>query len=151
VIVRHPNGWASYYTHLSSLAVARDDDVAPGQQLGIIGGGSAGRQPPVLPPAGLSEDGARPTVVDSAPHLRAWLRVQTAGCSPRAPIVLAPRNARLVFRPVGDRCDLDPEWLRPARGSSRVYVARQRNGPVSTSGNLRPETLRGTRLETAPL
>lgn len=37
VIVRHPNGWATYYTHLATLAVAKGQTVSAGQVLGTIG------------------------------------------------------------------------------------------------------------------
>src|SRR6266481_2744917 len=36
VIVQHPSGWATYYTHLASLAVAKGAAVAGGQPLGTI-------------------------------------------------------------------------------------------------------------------
>lgn len=36
VIVRHPNGWATYYTHLSELVVRVGDQVTAGQPIGII-------------------------------------------------------------------------------------------------------------------
>lgn len=40
-----------------------------------------------------------------------------------------PRNAgveRLVYRPVGDRGEPYPDWLRALRGESGVYVIRER-------------------------
>ena len=37
VIIQHANGWATYYTHLSSLAVKRGDVVRAGQAVGTIG------------------------------------------------------------------------------------------------------------------
>jgi len=37
VIVQHPNGWTTYYTHLATLAVRKAQAVAAGQVLGTIG------------------------------------------------------------------------------------------------------------------
>jgi hypothetical protein len=37
VIVRHPNGWATYYTHLATLSVRQGSTVAAGQMIGTIG------------------------------------------------------------------------------------------------------------------
>ena len=41
VVILHPSGWATYCTHMASLAVARGAQVAAGQTIGIIGGSPA--------------------------------------------------------------------------------------------------------------
>jgi hypothetical protein len=51
----------------------------------------------------------------------------SSGCGAAAPP--RPRNAgvaRLVYRPVGDRGEPYPDWLRALRGESGVYVIRER-------------------------
>ncbi|NJR53046.1 MAG: M23 family metallopeptidase [Leptolyngbyaceae cyanobacterium CSU_1_3] len=37
IIIRHANGWASYYTHLTTLDVQRGQRVVAGDPLGTIG------------------------------------------------------------------------------------------------------------------
>jgi hypothetical protein len=37
VIIQHPNSWTTYYTHLTTLAVAKGQQVTAGQTLGTIG------------------------------------------------------------------------------------------------------------------
>ena len=130
VIVRHPNGWATYYTHLSSLSVARGDDVSSGQPIGIIGGSPA--DGPHLKHLHLElwQRGTRSSAVDPAPYLAAWSRVAIRAWTPGELIALTPRNAGLAYRPVGERGEPYPEWLRHSRGSSGVYVIRERGGPV---------------------
>lgn len=129
VIVRHPSGWATYYAHLSSLAVTRGDSVVAGQPLGIIGGSPADGRHLMYLHVELWQRGKRSSAIDPAPYLAAWPRV-TIGWQPGGSIALTPRNAGLVYRPVGDRGEPYPEWLRRARGSSGVYVIRERGGPV---------------------
>jgi hypothetical protein len=50
--------------------------------------------------------------------------------TPGDPIPAALRNAGLVYRPVGVPGEPYPEWLRRVRGSSGVYIIRERSGPI---------------------
>ncbi|HWO25872.1 MAG TPA: peptidoglycan DD-metalloendopeptidase family protein [Kofleriaceae bacterium] len=72
VIIRHPTGWATYYTHLSSLAVSTGDTVTAGQPIGIIGGNPADRMPLKHLHFELWKHGTRAGVVDPKPYLDAW-------------------------------------------------------------------------------
>lgn len=131
VIIRHPTGWATYYTHLSSLAVSTGDTVTAGQPIGIIGGNPADRMPIKHLHFELWKHGTRAGVVDPRPYLDAWPHVTLMNdWTPGAPITTALRNAGFVYRPVGDRGEPYPEWLRRIRGSSGVYVIRERGGPI---------------------
>ena len=131
VIVRHPSGWATYYTHLSKLAVRVGDQLAAGQMIGIIGSSPADRRELRHLHFELWQHGSRSGVVDPEPYLAAWHRVVIDDWAPGAPRAVAPRNrAGLAYRPVGDRGEPYPEWLRRVRGSSGVYVIRERGGPV---------------------
>lgn len=130
VIVRHANGWATYYTHLGSLAVARGEFVAAGQPIGIIGGSPADGPQLKHLHIELWERGSRSSAVDPAPFLNAWARVAISSWTPTARIAIAPRNAGFVYRPVGAPGEPYPEWLRRARGASGVYVIRERGGEV---------------------
>ncbi len=136
VIVRHPSGWATYYTHLSALAVQQGSDVAAGQPVGIIGGSPADGPHLKHLHFELWQRSTRSGVVDPAPYLAAWSRVVIADwtpgapAAPIAPTASAPRNAGLAYRTVGERGERYPEWLHRARGSSGVYVIRERGGPI---------------------
>lgn len=130
VIVHHANGWATYYTHLSSLSVARGESVVAGQPIGIIGGSPADGAHLKHLHVELWERGSRSSVVDPAPFLNAWARVAISSWTPSARIAIAPRNAGLVYRPVGTAGEPYPEWLRRVRGSSGVYVIRERGGDI---------------------
>ena len=85
----------------------------------------------------LWKNGTRSGAVDPAPYLAAWPRVVNASWTASAPIALAPRNAGLSYRPVGDTGEAYPDWLRRVRGSSGVYVIRERGGSSSTWANRR--------------
>jgi hypothetical protein len=131
VIIRHPTGWATYYTHLSSLAVSTGDTVTAGQPIGIIGGNPSDRMPLKHLHVELWKHGTRAGVVDPRPYLDAWPHVPLMNdWTPGDPIAAALRNAGLVYRPVGDRGEPYPEWLRRIRGSSGVYIIRERGGPI---------------------
>jgi hypothetical protein len=130
VIVRHPSGYATYYTHLSALGVTLGQPVAAGQPIGGIGASPTD-------PAHLKhlhfelwEGGTRSGAVDPAPYLAAWSRLTIASWRPGTPIASGPRNAGLVYRPVGTPGERYPSWLHRARGASGVYVIRERGGSV---------------------
>ncbi|MBL9012633.1 MAG: M23 family metallopeptidase, partial [Myxococcales bacterium] len=78
VIVRHPNGWATYYTHLSALAVHAQSTVRAGDTVGTVGASPTD-------PAHLRHlhfelwKGAnRSGAVDPSPYLDAWSRKSLA-------------------------------------------------------------------------
>lgn len=131
VIIRHPTGWATYYTHMSSLAVSTGDTVTAGQPIGIISGNPADRMPLKHLHFELWKHGTRAGVVDPKPYLDAWPHVTLMNdWTPGDPVATALRNAGFVYRPVGDRGEPYPEWLRRIRGSSGVYIIRERSGPI---------------------
>jgi len=98
VIVRHPSGWATYYTHLSSLAVAKGDAVAGGQPLGTIGASPTDGERIKHLHFELWKDGTRGGAVDPQPYVEAWPRVTIADWVPSAPIAVAQRGD--VARPL---------------------------------------------------
>lgn len=146
VIIRHPTGWATYYTHMTSLAVSTGDSVTAGQAVGIIGGSPADSAHLKHLHFELWKHGTRAGVVDPRPYLDAWPHVTLIkDWTPGDPVAVAPRNAGFVYRPVGDRGEPYPEWLRRIRGSSGVYIIRERGGPIvyvgESSANRLYETL----------
>lgn len=141
VIVRHLNGWATYYTHLATLAVERDAWIRAGQTLGTIGASPED-------PAGLRHlhvelwpDAKRERAVDPDLHLAAWSRVTrtwplAANVDGAIASSLKPRNGTLsAYRPVGESGDAYPEWVRRLRGQSGVYVIREIDGPIVYVGS----------------
>ena len=130
VVIHHATRWTTYYTHLSSLLIGQGSRVTAGQSIGIIGGSPADGEHLKHLHFELWKGGTRAGAVNPAPYLAAWPRIAIPDWTPRAPGTPAPRNAGLVFRPVGDRGDHYPDWLRRVRGSSGVYVIRERGGPV---------------------
>jgi hypothetical protein len=98
VILQHPSGWATYYTHLASLAVAKGDAVVGGQPLGTIGASptDGGRIKHLH--FELWRDGTRGGAVDPQPYVEAWPRVAIADWTPRASIAVARRDD--VARPM---------------------------------------------------
>jgi hypothetical protein len=130
VIIRHPTGWATYYTHLSSLAVSAGDTVAAGQPIGIIGGNPSDGVHLKHLHFELWKNGTRAGVVDPLPFLVAWPHVTLIeDWTPGDPLP-ALRNAGFVYRPVGESGEPYPAWLRRVRGSSGVYIIRERGGPI---------------------
>jgi len=134
VIVRHPNGWATYYTHLTALAVHAQTSVRAGDTLGTIGASPTD-------PAHLRhlhfelwKGATRSGAVDPSPYLDAWSR-KSITWSP-AVSTPAPRNGALsAYRPVGDRGEAYPEWVRSLSGESGVYVIREIGGPIVYVGS----------------
>ena len=119
VVIRHANGWSSYYTHLENLRVQRGDLVAAGQSIGDIGFDPTTRQKILHLHFELWEGGTRRGVVDPAPYLDAWDRITL---EVRAPVA---RNGAFNYRPVGRRGEPYPAWVRNLKGKSGVYVIRQ--------------------------
>jgi murein DD-endopeptidase MepM/ murein hydrolase activator NlpD len=122
VSVRHPEGWTTYYTHLSALSVTVGQVVAAGQPLGIIGGDPLDRRRLMHLHVELWRDHARRGATDPAPYLRAMQR--------RAidhPVALRNRGpAPLTYRSIGARGERYPAWVQALRGQSGVYVIRER-------------------------
>jgi hypothetical protein len=58
-------------------------------------------------------------VMLSSPQARAW-----SYTAPPQPSRLAPRNAGLVYRPLGASGERYPEWVRELDGEAGVYVIR---------------------------
>jgi hypothetical protein len=128
VVILHPTGWATYYTHMSALAVVRGAQVVAGQTIGTIGGSPADGEHLKHLHFELWRGGSRTGAVDPAPYLDAWPHVTIADWVPTAPA--APRNAGLTYRPIGDRGERYPAWLQRIRGASGVYIIRERGGPI---------------------
>jgi len=152
VAVKHASGVTSRYLHLSRVLVEVGQVVARGDRLGLSGstGNSASphlhldlRVPaamlplieraigkprpgwgPVMKPFGISIPG-EPWVPVEAYRKRVRRDAEEAGIPLRDPI--APRNRSLTYRPVGGRGEPYPDWLRALRGSSGVYVIRERD------------------------
>lgn len=138
VIVRHPNGWATYYTHLATLAVQRGAAVIAGQTLGTIGASPEDAAHLRHLHFEMWKGATREGAVDPDPYLAAWERA-SAAWSPTMLVAssqLARRNGTLsAFRPVGETGDPYPDWVRRLRGQSGVYVIREINGPIVYVGS----------------
>ncbi len=140
VIIRHPNGWATYYTHLATLAVRKGAYVSAGQAVGTIG--ASPRDAEHLRHLHLEvwKGATRSGAIDPEPYLAAWSRVSIAWSPTSTPLVAlaAPafRNAALSsYRAVGDRGEPYPTWVRRLRGESGVYVIREINGSIVYVGS----------------
>lgn len=106
VIVQHPSGWATYYTHLASLAVAKGEAVVGGQTLGTIGASPADGEHLKHLHFELWKDGTRGGAVDPQPYVEAWPRVAIADWTPNAAIAVARRDD--VARPIRGAKDDGP-------------------------------------------
>jgi hypothetical protein len=96
VIVQHPSGWATYYTHLASLAVAKGDAVTGGQQLGTIGASPTDGEHLKHLHFELWKDGTRGGAVDPQPYLEAWPRAAIADWTPNAATARRDDAARSI-------------------------------------------------------
>lgn len=92
VILQHPTGWATFYTHMSSLLVAKGDNVVAGQPLGIIGASSLDGEHIKHLHFELWKDGTRGGAVDPQPYVEAWPHVTIAHWEPGASIAVARRD-----------------------------------------------------------
>jgi hypothetical protein len=138
VIIHHPNGWATYYTHLATLAVTKGQIVSAGQVLGTIG--ASPKDPASLAHLHIElwKGGRRAGAVDPDPFLAAWSRTTIDNWSPRsaAAVATTPRNGTMsAYRPVGERGERYPEWVQRLRGASGVYVIREIGGPIVYVGS----------------
>jgi hypothetical protein len=161
VVLRHADGWVTYYTHLSALFVAESNgwtlgggpSVAAGQPLGVIG----------YDPTDSNKlrhlhfelwRGTRARAVDPGPFLLAWSHVRRAPVADGLarvevlPATARPRGARnrgcLTFRPVGARFEPYPGWVQKLRGKSGVYVIREIDGPILYVGESHTDRLHET-------
>ncbi len=140
VIVRHPNGWATYYTHLATLAVTKGASVAAGQPIGTIGASPEDAAHLRHLHFELWKGTTRVGAIDPAPYLAAWSRASIEWTIPMTTLVasstFATRNAALSsYRQVGDRGEPYPGWVRGLRGASGVYVIREIDGPIVYVGS----------------
>lgn len=138
VIVRHLNGWATYYTHLARLAVTKGQSVTPGQLLGTIGASPTDRERLKHLHMEVWKGGTRAGAIDPAPFLAAWSRTSIDNWSPsrRVAVATTPRNGTMLpYRPVGERGEPYPQWVRNLRGESGVYVIREIDGPIVYVGS----------------
>jgi Peptidase family M23 len=121
---------ATYYTHLEKLLVAptargrSGQRVRAGDPLGIIGADPMDGNHLKHLHFALWRGGPQ-DAVDPQPLMTSWSMIP----DPRVAAQPAPedlRNAGLIYRPVGARGQPYPFWLRALRGSSGVYVIRER-------------------------
>ena len=123
VTVRHPEGWTTYYTHLSALSVTVGQLVTAGQPLGVVGGDPLDRRHLMHLHVELWRDHARRGVTNPAPYLRAMKRRTIDH-----PFALRNRGtAPLTYRPISARGERYPAWVQALRGKSGVYVIRERD------------------------
>jgi hypothetical protein len=92
LILQHPTGWATFYTHMSSLLVAKGDEVVAGQPLGIIGASPLDGEHIKHLHFELWKDGTRGGAVDPKPYVEAWPHVTIAHWEPGASIAVARRD-----------------------------------------------------------
>lgn len=144
VVVDHgPRKVATYYQHLSELFVTptsrakSGQRVYAGQPLGIIGASPRDGEKLKHLHFGIWLGGPK-DAVDPAPVMRSWEYIDDPRPTPAAPKpapkppdgpVTSPsqiaRNASLTYRPVGDRGEPYPDWIRALDGKSGVYVIRE--------------------------
>ena len=117
VVIDH-GAVATYYTHLALLLTSRRARVRAADPVGIIGADPLDAAHLKHLHFALWRDGPS-TAIDPAPLMRSWEVV----ADPRE--LSGLRNARLVFRPVGERGESYPDWVRDLRGKSGVYVIRE--------------------------
>lgn len=123
VKVFHPEGWTTYYTHLSHVSVTIGQTVAAGQPVGFIGydPGDPRKLMHLHFELWRGRDD-RGGVTNPGPYLDAWERRSVPWSWPTS----ARRNAGLSYRPVGNTGERYPDWLHALKGKSGVYVIRER-------------------------
>lgn len=78
VIIDHPGGRATYYTHLAALFVIRGATVEAGQPIGIVGADPTDGQHIRHLHFEIWRHGTRSSTTDPAPYLAAWPRLRYA-------------------------------------------------------------------------
>jgi hypothetical protein len=136
VIIQHPSGWATYYTHLFALAVKRGELVRASQPLGTIGASPTDSEHLKHLHFELWSGAKRSGAVDPAPYLASWTRVTSPwspsttpqvarnSCSVPARIDRARNGGTSAYRILGDRGEPYPEWVRALKGKAGVYIIR---------------------------
>lgn len=139
VVIRHPNGWATYYTHLATLAVHAGMRVHAGQSVGTIGASPKDEEGLRHLHFELWKNGSRSGAVDPDPYLAAWSRIVIPWSATSAGVsTTSVRNSSLSsYRPVGDRGERYPQWVRNLRGASGVYVIRQQGTIVYVGSSVK--------------
>lgn len=136
VVIHHPNGWATYYTHLATLRVHQGMRVRGGQPLGSIGASPEDAERLRHLHFELWKNGTRSGAVDPAPYLAAWTRITLSWTPPSASGAESLRNGSLSsYRAVGQPGERYPDWVRDLRGESGVYVIREQGGPIVYIGS----------------
>jgi hypothetical protein len=142
VVIDHgPQKAATFYTHLSELFVKptmrakSGQRVYAGQPLGIIGFDPRDGEKLMHLHFEIWRGGPK-DAVDPAPVMKSWEYVNDPRPSsspppPKPGTMTAPgptmvaRNASLQYRPVGERGQAYPDWVRALDGKSGVYVIRE--------------------------
>lgn len=130
VIIQHALGWATYYTHLSSLAVRRGDVVHAGQMLGTIGANPLNGEHLKHLHFEMWKGGKRSGAVDPAPYLASWTRVNVSWSPSASPEVARNSRGRVrnggtsAYRRLGERGEAYPDWVRALKGKAGVYIIR---------------------------
>ncbi len=150
--VRHASGLVSRYLHLSRTLVELGQAVARGDRIGLSGNTGLSTGPHLhldlrVPLAMLAEieraigkprSGWGPSLGSYGYSIpgEPWIPVdghraivEREAAEQGIPIrpTVALRNAGLVYRPVGSRGESYPDWLQGIKGSSGVYVIRERD------------------------
>jgi hypothetical protein len=126
VVITHGATWSTFYQHLEKLLVSKGERVRAGQPVGIVGADPLDGEHLKHLHFELWTGLVRANAIDPAPYLAAWSRT-TLAWSPPALVASnpAPRNGSMsAYRPVGDRGEPYPEWVRALRGQAGVYVIR---------------------------
>lgn len=125
VIIQHPIGWATYYTHLTTLAVKRGETVRAGQPLGTIGAAPTDAEHLKHLHFELWKGGKRTGAVDPARYFDAWTRISVPWSPTLVASAPAMRNGTMTaYRRVGERGEAYPDWVRALKGEAGVYVIR---------------------------
>jgi hypothetical protein len=125
VVIQHAKPYATFYTHLEQLFVARtargssNERVRAGQPIGIVGASPLDAEHLKHLHFELWNGGAKDKL-DPALAMRSWRVVSEPTTT------LVARNASLTYRPLGDRGEPYPQWVRDLKEKSGAYIIRDR-------------------------
>jgi murein DD-endopeptidase MepM/ murein hydrolase activator NlpD len=125
VVIQHAQPFATFYTHLEQLLVAEtargvsNQRVRAGQPIGIVGASPLDAEHLKHLHFELWAGGAKDKM-DPALAMREWRVVA------EPPTALVARNASLNYRPLGDRGEPYPQWVRDLKEKSGAYIIRDR-------------------------